>query len=263
MTGGFVEYETSERIAHIRLNRPDRLNAMSNDMHAEFADGLRQFDMDEDVWVAVISGNGRAFCSGADVKSRQQRSQDDLRRRGGTGGPYGHHIWEMMVRSVNHKPIIAAVHGYTIGSGLSIALSSDLLVAARDTRFQVTEAQRGLPTINFLAAMGLRGLGASAIEVCLTGRFFDAEEAARWDLVNRVCEPGRQVEVALELAEQVLAVPPLSVRASVRHRRHVLRKTIMDARFEADPMKLYLTEDYRTSGQAFLNKTEPPRYLGR
>lgn len=253
-----VAYSVGDRIAHIELDRAEKLNALSNDMHEDLEDALKRFDLDDDAWVAIISGRGRAFCSGADVKSRQQRSADELRRQGGTGGPYGRHVWELMLRSVNAKPIITATHGYAIGSGLSLVLSADLAVAASDTRFQVTEAQRGLPTLNFFGAMRLAGAGASAMEACLTGRFFTAEDALRWDLINRIAAPGDQAAEAERLARQVLAIPPLTVRATVRHRRRALRDRIAATRYEADILKLYLTDDYRRSGKAFLDRDSAP-----
>lgn len=258
-----IEFQVRDRIAYITLNRPSRLNALSNEMHEALGERLRRFDLDESAWLAILSGNGRAFCSGADVRDRQQLPRAELERRGGTGGPYGHHVWEMMARSVNHKPIIVAAHGYAIGSGLSAVLSADLAVASADCKFQVTETPRGLPSVNFLAAMARQGMGASATELCLTGRYFTAEEALGWDLINRVAPEGEHLSGATELAHQVLAMPPLSVRASVRHRRQQLRRVILEARFEAEPLKLYLTDDYRASGLAFMKKEPPPEWVAQ
>jgi enoyl-CoA hydratase/carnithine racemase len=258
-----VQYRSEGRIGFITLARPDKLNALSNEMYDALAGALREFDLDEDAWVGVLSGEGRAFCSGADVRSRQQRSPEELRREGGISGPYGRHIWDILLKSVNHKPIIAAVHGYALGAGFAAALSADIVVADETARFQVTEAQRGLSSIQFLAALQLRGLGASAIEACLTGRFIGAEEAAQRDLINRCVPEGTHRAAAVEIAESILRIPPLSVRASVRHRRHELLQVIDQAKYDAEPMRLHLSEDFRVSGQAFLDKNKAPEFNAR
>lgn len=258
-----VQYRREGQIGYVTLARPEKLNALSNEMYGALGDALREFDMDEDAWVGILSGQGRAFCSGADVRSRQQRPAEELRREGGISGPYGRHIWDIFLKSVNHKPIIAAVHGYALGAGFAAVLSADLVVADETARFQVTEAQRGLSSIQFLAALQLRGLGASAIDAALTGRFIDAEEALQRDLINRVVVEGEHIAAAVELAESLLRIPPLSVRASVRHRRHELLQIVDDAKYEAEPMRLHLSEDFRISGQAFLAKDKNPEFVAR
>lgn len=255
-----VDYRREGRVAYITLNRSEKLNALSNEMYQALGEAMRAYDMDDDAWVGILSGEGRSFCSGADVESRQQRPAEELRQQGGISGPYGRHIWDIALKSVNHKPIIAAVHGYALGAGFAAALCADLVVADETARFQVTEAQRGLSSIQFLAALQLRSLGASAVDACLTGRFMNADEALQRDLVNRCVPAGRHLDAAKELAESLLRIPPLSVRASVRHRRHELLAVVDEAKYEAEPLRLHLSEDFRISGQAFLNKEENPRF---
>lgn len=258
-----VLYERAGKIAYVTLSRPGKLNALDEEMYEAYENALRRFDLDDDAWVAIVSGEGRAFCSGADVKTRQQLPADELRRRGSIAGPYGRQIWEIVCRSVNYKPVLAAVHGYALGAGLAIVLASDLIVADSTASFQVTEAQRGLSTLPFLAALRQRGLGASALDVCLTGRTFSAREALSWDLINRVTGPGGHLDEAGELAEVLLRLPPLGIRSTVRRRRQDLWRAVSEARYEADALKLHLTEDFRRSGQAFLDKKELPAFEGR
>ena len=137
-----VLYEKKGPICHITLNRPEKLNAASDRLVEDVNDALFEFDADPDLHVAILSGAGRAFCSGADVQQRQLRSPEEMRR---LGGPAGRRSRENgLGETVNWKPVIAAVHGYALGLGYSLAQSCDLLVAAEGTRFQIREVQRGL-----------------------------------------------------------------------------------------------------------------------
>src|SRR5262245_31023900 len=137
-----VLYEKKRGICHIILNRPHKLNAASDQLVEEVNDALFEFDADPDLQVAIISGAGRAFCSGADVRQRQLRSTEELRR---LGGPAGRRSRETgLADTVNWKPVIAAVHGYALGLGYALAQSCDLVVAAEGTQFQIREVQRGL-----------------------------------------------------------------------------------------------------------------------
>src|SRR5207244_7747630 len=110
----------------------------------EVNDALCEFDADPELKVAIVSGAGRAFCSGADVRQRQLRTREELKR---LGGPAGRRSRENgLGDAVNWKPVIAAVHGYALGLGYSLSQSCDLVVAAEGTKFQTREVQRGLAT---------------------------------------------------------------------------------------------------------------------
>jgi enoyl-CoA hydratase/carnithine racemase len=106
-----VEYRQQDAIAHIVLNRPEKLNAFSDDMSKALADALYQFYDDEDAMVGIVSGNGRAFCSGADVKQRQLRSEAEMKKLGGPAGRGGD-IRPPFFKPPVAKPLIAAMHGY-------------------------------------------------------------------------------------------------------------------------------------------------------
>ena len=137
-----VLYETKGPICHITLNRPEKLNAASDQLVEDVNDALFEFDADPGLQVAILAGAGRAFCSGADVQQRQLRSPEEMRR---LGGPAGRRSRENgLADTVNWKPVIAAVHGYALGLGYSLSQSCDLVVAAEGTQFQIREVQRGL-----------------------------------------------------------------------------------------------------------------------
>jgi len=258
----FVDYSCADRIATITLNRPDKLNAVSDEVVLQLAEALRRFDLDPEAEVAILSGNGRAFCSGADVRQRQLRSRDEFEKLGGPQG-WGANSADLFARAVNWKPVIAAVHGYVLGLGLGLMLESDLIVAAAGTRLQLTETSRGLGASRYWALFHFRGAGAFGDEIALTGRFFTAEEAAAAGVVNRLAPEGQHLEVAKELAAQVAKNPPLSVRTTVRTRRWYLQRLIREAQFIAEPFRLYLTEDFQEAARAFTEKRPAGPFKGR
>ncbi len=166
----FVEYACADRVATITLNRPDKLNAVSDEVVRQLAEAFRRFDLDPEAEVAILNGRGRAFCSGADVRQRQLRSRDEFEKLGGPQG-WGTNSADLFTRAVNWKPIITAVHGYVLGLGLGLMLESDLIVAAEGTRMQLTETPRGLGASRYWALFQYRAAAAFGDEVALTGGF--------------------------------------------------------------------------------------------
>ena len=163
-TDELMQYERDGSIVTIRFNRPDKLNAFSDDMVRALGDALHRFDTDPDANVAVLCGNGRAFSSGADVQQRQLRPREELERLGGPEGS-GARIGDVLTRAVNWKPVIAAPHGYVLGLAVGIVLESDLIVAEAGTRFQITETSRGIGGAKYWGLMQFRGGGAFGNEV--------------------------------------------------------------------------------------------------
>ena len=257
-----VEYSCAERIATITLNRPDKLNAVSDEVVRQLDIALNRFDLDPEAEVAILNGRGRAFSSGADVRQRQLRSRAEFERLGGPQGR-GTNSADLLTRAVNWKPVIAAVHGYVLGLALGLTLECDLIVAAAGTRFQLTETSRGLGASRYWALFHYRNAAAFGDEVALTGRFFTAEEAFAAGLINRLAPEGQHVEVARELALQVAKNPPLSVRTTVRTRRWYLDRLAREAQFIAAPFQLYLTEDFHEAALAFTEKRPPRPFKGR
>src|SRR5271156_1152735 len=257
-----VQYARRDQIATLTLNRPERLNAFSDELVRHLADALRRFDLDSGAQVAVICGNGRAFSSGADVHQRQLRRREEFLEHGGPQG-WGANSGDLLTRSVNWKPVIAAPHGYAMGLALGIVLECDLIVAEAGTKFQVTETSRGLGGSKYWALLNFRGGAAFASEVSLTGRFFTAEEALTVGVVNRVAPPGRHLDVARALAAEVAATPPLSVRATVRTRRWYMEHLEREVAMQTAPLKLYLSEDFHEAARAFAEKRRPGPFKGR
>jgi enoyl-CoA hydratase/carnithine racemase len=258
-----ILYSVEDKIATITLNRPHTLNAFDDDMVRILMAVLHRFDLDEEAHTAIICGNGRAFCSGADVRKRQAQSQEALRQKGGPSAGDAK-SGDIYMRSVNWKPVIAAVHGYVLGLGLGVAFDAELVVAEAGTRFQVTETPRGLSgSGKFMNLLAYRGLGSFATEVTLTGRFFTAEEAHAAGVVDRVAAAGKHLEIARELATRINANPPLAVRASVMQRRWQIDDNRREAVRYQGLNKLYLSEDFQEATRAFVEKRKPAPFKAR
>ncbi len=180
----FVEYSCADKIATITLNRPDKLNAVSDEVVRQLDEALHRFDLDPEAEVAILNGKGRAFSSGADVRQRQLRSREEFQKLGGPQGR-GSNSADLLTRAVNWKPVIAAVHGYVLGLALGLTLECDLIVAEAGTRFQLTETSRGLGASRYWALFHYRNAAAFGEEIALTGRFFTAEEGLAAGIFNR------------------------------------------------------------------------------
>ena len=257
-----VDYSCRGGIAEIVLNRPDKLNAISDELSVALREALRALDGDGNARVGIIHGRGRAFSTGADVKQRQMRTREALERYGGPQHPDAH-AGDLITRSVNCKPLIAAVHGYVLGLAVGIVLECELVVAEAGTKFQITETPRGLGGARYWALVHFAGCSTFATEVALTGRFFDAEEAHREGLICRVAAAGEHLDVARRLAADIAANPPLSVQQSVRARRLHMETLERQVAAHTDLMRLYLTEDFNRAVSAYVNKEERPAYRGR
>jgi crotonobetainyl-CoA hydratase len=201
-------YEVRGRVAIITLNRPDALNAVNAALATAVGEGLESAVADSDVRAIVITGTGRAFCAGADLKELAQ---------GRSIHAEGHSEWGFagLIQHWVDKPLIAAVNGFAMGGGTEIALACDLAVAADTATFGLPEVKRGL----YAAAGGVIRLQRQvpmkrALELVLTGEGIDAATAAAWGLINRVVPAGSELEVALELANVIAANAPLAVQVS-------------------------------------------------
>lgn len=257
-----IRYEVRDRIATISFNRPAKLNAFNDAMVMRLAEILHRFDTDEEADVAVLRGEGRAFCSGADVHQRQLRSEEEFRKNGGPQG-WGAHSADLLTRAVNWKPVIAAPHGFAVGLGLALVLESDIVVAEAGAKFQVTETGRALAAARHWALLAYRGHRSFATEVTITGRFFTAEEAHGAGVVDRVAAKGEHLAAAYEMARAIAANPPLSVRATIRARRWYMEQAEREAYLQTLPLKLHLTEDFRESARAFAEKRQAGPFRGR
>jgi len=257
-----VDYERKGAIVTLTLNRPEKLNAFNDELVGVLGEALHRFDMDDGAEIAILHGNGRAFSSGADVHQRQLRSREEFLKLGGPQGR-GTHSADLLTKAVNWKPVIAAPHGYVLGLSVGIVFECDLIVAEEGTRFQITETSRGLGAGKYWGLMHFRGGGAFTMEAALTGRFFTAEEALQANLINRVAPKGKHLEMACQLAEEVIKNPPLSVRSTVRLRRWYMDRLSREIMHQTAPERLYLTEDFHEAAKAFTEKRKPARFKGR
>ena len=143
---------------------------------------------------------GTRFSSGADVQQRQLRPREEMEAHGGPQARDANSE-NLLTDCVNWKPVICAAHGYVLGLALGIALECDLIVAEEGTKFQVTEAPRGLSGAKYWALLNFRGGGSLAVQVSLTGRFFTAEEALRVNIIDQVAPKGEYLTAAQEWRE--------------------------------------------------------------
>ncbi|WP_280424701.1 crotonase/enoyl-CoA hydratase family protein [Nocardia carnea] len=248
-------------VALITLNRPEALNAVNAELSAATGAALEQFAADPDLNVAVLTGAGRAFCAGADLKALAAGER--------IHAP-GHEEWGFagVVRHFVDKPVIAAVNGLALGGGTEIMLACDLAVVSRDAKLGLPEVERGLAA----AAGGLLRLPRQiplklALEVALTGDPIDPDTAAQWGLVNRVVPADQVLTTALELAEKIAANAPLSVRASKRviHRTAAFGADWSDDIWSMNAEELgpvFRSQDAKEGPRAFTQR-RAPRWQGK
>ncbi|MFY7064295.1 crotonase/enoyl-CoA hydratase family protein [Nocardiopsis changdeensis] len=200
-----VLYTAEDGVAVITINRPQAKNAVNAAVARGIAEALDDLDARKDLTVGIITGAGGTFCAGMDLKAFMKGEVPLVEGRGFGG----------FAEAPPKKPLIAAVEGYALAGGFEAVLACDLVVAARDAKFGIPEAKRGLVA----GAGGLLRLQHRiprnlAMEFALTGDFVDAPRLAELGLVNRVTEQGGALEGAKELAARVAANGPLAVRVS-------------------------------------------------
>jgi enoyl-CoA hydratase len=195
----FILVETRGRVGLIRLNRPQALNALCDELMDELGAQLLAFDADPAIGAIVLTGSERAFAAGADIKQMKDRSYpavllDDFIAR-----------WETILRV--KKPVIAAVAGFALGGGCELAMMCDIIIAADTAKFGQPEITLGtIPGIGGTQRL-TRAIGKSkAMDLCLTGRMMDAAEAERSGLVSRIVPADKLMEEALAAAEKIASM---------------------------------------------------------
>lgn len=191
-----VRYERSGSASVLTIDRPERRNAVDGRTAELLREGLDRFEHDDQARVLVLTGTGPAFCAGADLKALETLDTDD------PAGPLG------FTRLTPSKPTIAAISGWCLAGGVELALWCDIRIAAEESTFGLFERRFGVPLCDggTQRLPRLIGLGR-ALELILTGRPVEAEEAQRIGLVNEVVSPGRHLQRALELAERLASFP--------------------------------------------------------
>ena len=189
--------ETRERVALIRINRPQRMNALNNDVAREICDALFAFDADPAIGCIVITGNEKAFAAGADIGAMAEWDYQKVYLDN-----YITNGWEAV--RTTRKPVIAAVAGYALGGGCELAMMCDLIVAADSAKFGQPEVTIGtMPGAGGTQRLP-RAVGkAKAMDWCLTGRMIDAAEAEKAGLVSRVVPADKLMDETLAVAAQI------------------------------------------------------------
>jgi len=204
-----LEITDHGRIRIIAINRPERRNAVDLETAKALFDAFTAFDENDDFDVAILTGNNQTFCAGADLKALENEDFNSRLQDGGEGSfaPMGVSRMELS------KPVIAAIEGHGVAGGMELALWCDLRVMAEDAVMGIFCRRFGVPLIDMGTIRLPRLIGQSrAMDLVLTGRPVDAAEAHAIGLANRIAPSGKALEVAIELAEQILAFPQHCMR---------------------------------------------------
>jgi enoyl-CoA hydratase/carnithine racemase len=244
----FVETERHGQIMVVRMNRPERLNALGQDVRAGLAAAWREFRDDEGLEVAVLTGAGRAFCAGEDMKESVEAGQVNSASDASRDDPF--------MDGTLEKPIIAAINGYAMGGGFLLVERTDLRVAARGAIFEISEAKR------WLLGGYNHGLLANLPHPIATemafGFRFTAERLYELGFLNRLVDPHDLLPSAFEMAEHLLTLPPAS-RVNTLYMMRRMRPSVAPP-FERLAGKLHLhgaLEDRMESRRAFAEKRAP------
>ena len=203
-----ILFEKRDSVAHISLNRPECVNAYNIQMRDDFSDALLAVELDPDIRALLITGEGRGFCAGADLTEFGSAPSQVIARH----VRWARDVWGHLINL--DKPIVAAVHGFCIGSGLEIALLCDLRIASRNTVFSLPEVQLGMiPAAGGTQTVPRAANTSHALDLLLTGRRADSEEALSLRLVTRLTELDSLRDEACELAKLLAETPPESMAA--------------------------------------------------
>jgi 2-(1,2-epoxy-1,2-dihydrophenyl)acetyl-CoA isomerase len=257
-------YEVKDAVATLTLNRPERLNALGDTLRDDFHEGLTRAVGDPGVRVIVVTGAGKAFCAGGDVKAMQEAKAENRER------PLMERVAPGRDRSVllmreSPKPLIAAVNGAAAGAGMNIALACDIRLASTTARFSQAFVRRGLHPDWGGTYFLPRVVGtARAAQMIFTGEVIDAGEALRLGIVSALHAPEALLPATYALAAKIAAGPPIAIRLA---RRALYRNAESDLpsalEFETFAQNIcFETDDAREGIRAFVEKREP-RFEGR
>ena len=267
------------RVAVVTLNRPDTLNAINRDLHLEMMEACRDLENDDDIRAVVWTGAGRGFSSGADLKAGRSSAESST-TESSNAEPSGRkpssrqqrldqYNWvgrqAITVYKSLDKPTIAAVNGVAVGAGMALALACDLRIGTPNTRFKTMFVERNLSPDSGLSYFLPRIVGIGrAMDLVLTGRQVDADEAYRLGLLDRLTTAERLLDDAKELANQIAFWPPLAVQMSKRALQHSLESTLED-QLQYETHAIQFTRrapgDVAEAAASFRER-RPPRFTG-
>ncbi len=248
-----IQTSVHDAVAVVTLNRPKVLNALNHDMMAELADAIDGFEADDAIGVVVLTGNEKAFAAGADIAEMVEKTAVDMYMSDHLG-----RNWERVSKC--RMPVIAAVAGHALGGGCELAMMCDLIVCADNARFGQPEVKLGvLPGIGGTQRL-IRAVGkAKAMDMCLSGRTMDAEEAERAGLVSRVYPADVLMVEAMKLAAEIAGMsrPALYMIKEAVNRAYETTLT-EGLRFERRLFhSAFATHDQGEGMRAFLEKRAP------
>lgn len=253
MTYETILVETVGKVGLIRLNRPQVLNALNDQLMTELGQALVAFDSDENIGAMVVTGNEKAFAAGADIGAMASFSYMDVYK-----SEYITRNWET-IRNIR-KPVIAAVRGFALGGGCELAMMTDFIICADNAKFGQPEIKLGIiPGAGGTQRLPRAISKAKAMDLCLTGRLMDAAEAERAGLVSRVVPADRCLDEAIEAATVIAAYSNPSV---------MMAKESINRAFEASLSEgvlferrlfhsLFATDDQKEGMTAFVEKRKP------
>lgn len=247
-----AEVEVDGRIGIVRLNRPEKLNAINMEMVADLVSAFDELDADISVKAVIVTGNGKAFCAGADVREMSEMPLAEIVRKG--------HIplWERL--RTFRKPVIAALNGVTAGGGLELAMACDIAIAASSARIGQTETNLGIipgagGTQRLTRAVGKQ----KAMEMVLTGEMITARDAAARGLILRTVEDEHLMREARELAEKICSRPLFALELAKESVNRAFETTLQQG-LDLERRNFYLSiehEDGKEGMKAFLEKRKP------
>ena len=242
--------ETRGRILLITLNRPEAMNAINTDLAQGLLAAVEELDSNDGLTAGVLTGNGRGFCSGMELKAFAAG-----------GPPKG---VDQFLETGSKKPLIAAIEGFALAGGLEVALPCDLLVAAKDAKIGIREVKVGVfASGGALLRLPRRLPYSVAMEMALTGQPITADEAKSYGLVSRVTENGATIDAALELAELIAENAPLAVAASkalIQAQQGITEEEFWE--LQKPHMKKVFTSNDAMEGPASFAEKRSPNWSG-
>ncbi len=248
-----VDVRHEQHVLVVRLNRPEKLNALTPEMYRALGAALHRLNHDPALRVAVVHGEGRHFTSGLqlDLWTAAFASGTPFTPGAGEVDPFG------LTGEPHRKPIVMALHGYCFTWGVEMLLNTEIRVAASDTRFQMLEVTRGIYPCAGATLRLPREIGwGNAHRVLLTGEPWSAEEALRWGMVQAVCEPGAQLATAMTYAQAIAAAAPLGVQGCLKATRFALEadRAAAVTQMSRDLVPVMQSEDAAEGVRSFLER---------
>ncbi len=264
-------YDVTEQVAVITLNRPDRYNAMNELMRQELLASIRHADQSDDVRAIVITGAGKAFCSGGDMqdkaKARENQDSDDNQAKPGIIMERTTPMRDKIILAMREsdKPLIAAVNGVAAGGGMTLALACDIRIGSSKARFSQSFTRRGMHPDSGSTYFLPRLVGmAAACDMIWSGRMVEAEESLKLGIVSRITEPEELLPATLEMAKSYTTGAPIAIRLAKTSLYRNLDASLQDAmQYENFAQSICReTDDIKEGIMAFMEKREP-KFTGR